>query len=367
MQAQNAKTNWIEQHPLLFAFGISVIVNVILFFFGERLLSMGGLKNPDLLQHLAQSPERIIELTSLDVNNPMLKAPDEIKIKPEQQMPMLFIEVDPSKAVQEAPENTKFYAAQSTLASNPDSKIDSELPKIDGKQTKITRAFDAERTKPKPIPVLPSPPPQAKIEAQPNTEPMDKPHQLAMQQVKGEFSKQKQNPAEEMKKEPGDLDQKIPAQNPPQESQPEIKPVPRPRPASLAEAKLREGSNISPGEKMKLEGGVADISRDFSFAAKGTPLGEYEARMIDAIRNKWYALLEDRPGRPHGHVTIEFYLYPNGAVRNVKITEQDVGELYSYLCQSAVSSPAPYEKWPADVRAAIGAEYHYIRFNFYYQ
>ncbi len=361
MQAQNAKANWIEQHPLLFALSISLALHVVLFLFGGTLLSMAILKNPDLLKQIAQSPERIIELTAQELR-PTPPQREQAKQEAERQMPMLFIEVDPSKAVKEAPENTKFYAAQSTLASNPDTKLDTDLPKIDGKQTQITRAFDAPRSQPKPMPLQPSPPPQAKVEAQPKKEIADQPREQAKQKA----SEQKQNSAEQVKQAPGDLDRKIPPQTPAQTAAAAETPAAPPaRPKTLTEARLRQSDSRPPGEKMKQEGGARNISSDFSFSAKGTPLGDYDARIVDAIRTKWYALLDGKSS-PRGHVTIEFRLYSNGAVRNVKTTEKDVDELFAYLCQSAIITPAPYEKWPDAVRTAVGMDYRDVKFTFFY-
>lgn len=355
MQAQNAKTNWIEQHPLLFALAISLGLHVVLFFFGGALLSMAILKNPDLLKQIAQSPERIIELTAQELR------PSPPKLEQERQMPMLFIEVDPSKAVKEAPENTKFYSAQSTLASNPDTKIDSELPKIDGKQTQITRAFEAPRSQPKPAPLQPSPAQQAKVESQPQKETPDKPREQIKQAAKPMVTEQREKNTDLAKQETGELD----AKKSPQEATAESPPAPPARPKNLTEARLRQSDTRPPGEKMKLDGGVKSISSDFSFSAKGTPLGDYDARIVDAIRTKWYALLENRTS-PRGHVTIEFRLHSNGSVSHMKTTEQDVGDLFAFLCQNAIMTPAPYEKWSEEVRSAVRQDYRDVKFTFFY-
>lgn len=273
--------------------------------------------------------------------------------------------MDPSKAVAQEPENTKFYAAQSTLASNPDSKLDTTLPKIDGKQTQIVRAFDAPRSQPKPVALQPTPQAEQRVDAQPKKEVADKPRPEVKQIAKA--TPEKQFPESKEKQNPGDLDPKTQPktnpQPPAQESSTEA--APKPRPKTITEARLRQSDSRPPGEKSKQDGGVKDISSDFSFAAKGTPLGDYDARIVDAIRTKWYALLDGKTS-PRGHVTIEFRLYSNGSVRNVKTTEKDVDELFAYLCQSAIITPAPYEKWPESVRAIIGKDYRDVKFTFFY-
>ena len=363
MQANSKKMEWIEQHPLLFALSISVALHIVLFFVGGTLVGLAVLKNPQLLEQIAESPERIIQLTAEELQpSPLLL--ESTKIQQQQPDPMLFIEVDPTKAATEDPENTKFYAAQSTLASNPDSKLDTTLPKIDGKQTQITRAFDAQRSQSKPAPLQPTPQPQQKVEAQPQKEAVQKPHPEVKQLAKA--SPERQFPEEKEKQTPGDLDQKTQPKSKPQQAQdkPEAS-APKTRPKTITEARLLQSDSRPPGEKSKQDGGVKDISSDFSYAAKGTPLGDYDARIVDAIRTKWYALLDGKAS-PRGHVTIEFRLYSNGSVRNVKTTDKDVDELFSYLCQSAIITPAPYEKWPDAVRAIIGRDYRDVKFTFYY-
>ena len=38
-----------------------------------------------------------------------------------------------------------------------------------------------------------------------------------------------------------------------------------------------------------------------------------------------------------------------------------------YLCQRAVLDPAPFEKWPSDMRRIIGSDRREVRFTFYYE
>ncbi len=349
---------WIEQHPVLFALGISVVVHIVLITVGATALGIALLRDPELLKQIAQSPEKIIELTarSLDSTPPPELIPIPVQ---EKEMPLLFIEVDPSQTAKDAPDKTKYYAAQNTLAANPDTKLDTDTPKIDGKQTQIIRAFEVPR-QPKAAPLQPSAP-QAKIEAQPqkNISP-------AEQAAKSQKA-QPNNLTEQAKQERGDLEKLRQAQTKQEAKKALEEAAPRSRPKTLAEARMRENDSRPQGEQMKQEGGVRrqDVT---SLAAKGTPLGEYDAKIIEAIKNKWYSLLDDsKHSRDRkGVVVIEFRLYSNGAVRDVRIANEDVGEFLSYLCQSAVATPAPYEKWPEDVRAAVGKDYRDVKFSFFY-
>ncbi len=351
---------WMEQHPVLFALGISVAVHLILITLGTSVLGVALLRDPELLKQIAQSPEKIIELTARSLE--MTRPPELQPPAPEKQMPMLFIEVDPSMAVKEASEKSKYYAAQNTLAANPDTRLDTDQPKIDGTQTQIIRAFEAPKSQPKPIPLQPASQTQAKVEAQPQ-----KKAPTAEQAARNQQA-QKQSLLEQAKQERGDLEKLRPAQKAQEQKQAAEETVPRPRPKTVALAKAQKGDARPPGERMKQDGGVKRADLDSSLTANSTPLGQYDAQIIDAIRTKWFALLEDsKHARDRkGVVVIEFRIYSNGTVRDVRTADEDVGEFLAYLCQSAIISPAPYLKWPDDVRAAVGKDYRDVRFTFFY-
>ena len=50
----------------------------------------------------------------------------------------------------------------------------------------------------------------------------------------------------------------------------------------------------------------------------------------------------------------------------MKLVESGVGEIYSTLCELAISKPAPFEKWPSDMRRMVGENFRDVRFTFYY-
>lgn len=347
-----------EQHDLLFALGVSVAVHLFLIAF---VMGVVLLRDPELLKQIAQSPEKFIELTAKSLEEPVLTSPPP-QLQTPQEMPMLFIEVDPSMAVSEPSEKSKYYAAQNTLAANPDTRFDTDQPKIEGTQTQIIRAFEAPRSQPKPMPLQPSPA-QAKVEAQPQ-----KKAPTAEQQAARNQQAQKKSLLEQARQERGDLEELRPAQKAQEQKQATEETVPRQRPKTVAMAKAQKGDARPPGERMKQDGGVKRADLDSSLTANSTPLGQYDAQIIDAIRTKWYALLEDsKHARDRkGVVVIEFRIYSNGTVRDVRTADEDVGEFLAYLCQSAIISPAPYLKWPAEVRAAVGKDYRDVRFTFFY-
>jgi hypothetical protein len=65
-------------------------------------------------------------------------------------------------------------------------------------------------------------------------------------------------------------------------------------------------------------------------------------------------------------VVVKFQLTSTGEIREIDIEEDTVGVIQSLLCQRAISDPAPYGKWPNDMRRLVGADYRNIRFTFYY-
>jgi hypothetical protein len=50
----------------------------------------------------------------------------------------------------------------------------------------------------------------------------------------------------------------------------------------------------------------------------------------------------------------------------MKVNDNNVGELLCLLCQRAVLDPAPYARWPSDMRRVIGDNYREVTFTFYY-
>ena len=257
---------------------------------------------------------------------------------------LTFVEVDPSQAVTEPPRDAKFYSAQSTKAANPDASKDTATPKIDGSQTHVIQTADNPRSRQfplQPAPPKPSPP------AEP---PAEKP------QPKPETPPEKPPP-------PGDMAMvKIPAPPTTPEKPPE-KPEEHQRPHTIAEAQQLAGM------KFKQDGGVDHRRQDVSLDTKGSPLGEYDTRLVAIIRQHWYDLIDRHGVAPDrvGKVVVQFRLNDNGSISDAKVIENDVTQLLSYLCEAAIQEPAPYDPWPSDMKRMIDARYREVTFTFYYE
>ena len=101
---------------------------------------------------------------------------------------------------------------------------------------------------------------------------------------------------------------------------------------------------------------------------KRTAFGDYDSAFIAAVQQRWYDLLESA-NIPHraGKVLLEFRLSYDGRVTEMKVNDNEVGEVLSSICRRAVLDPAPFAKWPTDMRRMVGANFRDVTFTFYYQ
>jgi hypothetical protein len=292
----------------------------------------------------------------------------------ERAIPIQFVDVDPSQATTEAPPKTEYYSAVSSLAANRDTSRDTDTPEIDGTQDKVRKTMDTERARiPQPLqpaPVAPQQPqdgispevvkPQpvttTPVPPLPETRPLTPPNPVS---PRGETLIAKANPV---------VAPAVTARvSTPAEPAPPVRTRPRTVAAAMAQRQLNPSSALV-GEKMKQEGGVRRFSIASSLDVQASPLGNYDARFIAAVQQCWYGLLEeqryslDRMGK----VTIDFRLTADGRIADLKTAHSDVGEIYSTICELAIRKPAPYEKWPNDVRKMVGGNARDVRFTFYY-
>jgi len=266
------------------------------------------------------------------------------KAKPRVQdrtIPMTFVEVDPETATAEAPKDTKYYSSKNSKAANPEPK-DQPKPKVDGKQEQVVRLMD--NPKPMPFPLQPAPPKPAKPEEPAEPKPKSEaPGDLALVRPK---------------------DPKPPSDGLLDTTTGQTLPPPKERPRTLAAARAQKA--MLSGEKIKQEGGM-DARGKVSFDARATPFGEYDAAFIAAVEQCWHILLDEHQGTQRsGKVVVDFRLTYDGRITDMKVQDNDVGEILSMLCQSAILNPQPYPRWPAQMRQTISGNYREIRFTFYY-
>jgi outer membrane biosynthesis protein TonB len=261
----------------------------------------------------------------------------------EQQIVLQFIEVDPKQA--EEPKDAKYYSNANSQPANPDTTLDANTPKVDGTQDKVPQPRDVVNT---------PPPPREPEVMQPAVKPTKQVANAAPAPAKPEepVGDTKENTLTPDEKAQRDLTMTRPA-------------APQ-RPRTVADARAQKG--IVEGPKMKQDGGVKKYALEMSPAAKMTPFGSYDAMFIAAVQKRWFDILAARSYSDDrtGHVIIEFKLYKDGRIVDLKVAENDVTETLSWACQRAILDPAPYAPFPPDLKRLLGGDYREVRFTFYY-
>lgn len=327
--------------------------------------------------------------------------------EPWEEIPLQFVEVDPLAVSPEAPPDTRFYSTANTLAANPDPpKVTRPLPKIDGRRENTLKTFDTTQPSPTPPPpapkevIKPAPAPEPVAAAKPEKEdtqetpPAAPPKPVVAQKPKPELKPElkpepKPRPKRETPPVPVVQEPLIPppgetllAKADPKAVQPEFRdPVepqavqPQPpapeaakprRPRTLAEARANKGAIV--GERTLQEGGTERTALQSSLNVKASPLGDYNYRMVLAVQDRWYRLLEERRYalERQGQVVITFDLHADGTITAVTTKDSNVGEVLSFLCELAVMQPAPFGKWPTEIRRQIGGDIIPVTFTFNY-
>jgi outer membrane biosynthesis protein TonB len=303
-------------HPVFRSFGVSILIHSLLF--GLFLLSQ------------VFGVERIPIFKIVDAAKEFLMPPPPAVTPRTQEISLVFVEVDPSLAVKEAPQDAKFYSAVSTEAANPTIAKESLL-----------KVLEHSRSKAQPL--------------QPNPE-----TEKTADKVEEARSKKKETVGDLALAKPQEKPEKDlgKAESGKGEGAVDTK---KPRPRTLSEAKA--GSR---GEKSKTVGGVPRLDSN-SIAARGTILGDYDARFVDAVKQCWYDLLEPRTIMKPGKVVVEFALHHDGRISDVKIVENHCGEMEALFCETAITKPAPFERWPTDLRRELKGDTREVTFTFYYE
>ena len=256
---------------------------------------------------------------------------------------LVFVDVDPALAEALPPKAPKFYSANNSVAANPNPK-NALVPEIRGRQDKVIKTTPDTRLKPQPL--QPSPPSR----------------QTANASEAKALPKKAYAPGDLVMARPGEKAQE---KNDQSETDTGAEAQPQPlhqRPRTIAEAMAQRGML---GEKSRQEGGVKRVKLDSSLDAMKTSYGDYDREFIDAVRTRWYQLLEDRsPGT--GKVVVEFRLHPDGRVTDLNIAQNEMSDLFGLICAQAIREPAPYRPWPLEMRRDIPKEYRDVTFTFYY-
>ncbi len=243
--------------------------------------------------------------------------------------PLEFATVD--QPALEPPKNAKYYSSHNSHAADLEGKRDTDTPKVDGKQPQMPDTTTTPR--------------QHFDELQP----------MVHQSPPG----QEQEPGNPVS--PGDLTlgNPKPADKPPAD-----------RPRTINEALRR--ANQPPRQMMQQDGGVRSRMGVAALDVKATAFGAYDAALVDAVRQRWYDLL-DRNSYAYdraGSVIVSFRLHADGRVTDLQI-EQDTaddskGGIWAIVCQASIEESAPFGPWPHELLSAVGSNYRDVRFKFFY-
>ena len=241
---------------------------------------------------------------------------------PQNEEQLTLVEV--AQPTTEAPQNAKYYSSQNSRAAD-STKGNKDVPQLKGKQTEVAKTENVPR------------PDFNKLQA---ASPAPRPNNAT--------------PV----KPPGDLTLGKPQDTKPQEQQ---------RPRTMKQASEQQAHRL-PGVQMKQEGGTQRPALVPSFDVKATPFGAYDAAFIEAVTQRWYDLLDSRQFAMDrsGKVMLRFHLNYDGSIADMKVLGNTVGDILGYVCQKAVTDPAPFAPWPGDMRRMIGENYREITFTFYY-
>ncbi len=314
--------DWAMRYPMVTAFCLSLFLHSSFYGFWKWGDYLGWWKHQatwllDITKHKKPAVSKL----------PKFLQPKQIQVPVRQEIPLTFLEVDPSTAVKEPPKDAKYYAVKNTVASNPDPIQETTIPKIDGTQNKVPRIENVPKPGPQPL--------------QPALPPEPKPEQPA---------KPKDLLGDTMFKRPTPDDGTGLKQD---------------RPRRVADVQPPDRRLVGP--KLRQVGGVQRRGR-FSLDAVESPFAAYDSYIIAAIQKRWYDLIDSAPfAQRTGKVVLEFKLNYDGRITDLKMNDNEVGELLATLCQRAITDPSPYNPWPEDMRKQVGKNYREVLFTFYYE
>ena len=320
-----------KENPLVLAALISLVVHLTLFAGWKMNQRYHWFKNHPLPNWLTKVSQKLAP-----------PAPKSFPLQAKNEVPLIFVDVDPRLSVKEPPKDAKFYGPANAQAASPEVKVVSELPEVKGKQEKVIKT--TENSKSKAQPLQPSPPPPEKIEEQ-EVKPAPK-----EKQVVGDLAIAK--PQDQIKKATGKSED--------DEAKKEEAPRVRPR-------KLEDVKPGMLGEKMKQSGGARRLALDPSFDVKITSFGNYDREFIEAVQQRWYQLLEGR-STVAGKIVVEFRLNYSGRITDLKVVENTTqNALLEIICSGAIADPSPYRPWPTEMRREMRSDSRDVRFTFYYE
>lgn len=342
--------------PLACAFSLSLGFHILLLVALDLMARSGLFSGNSAVARLAEGKEKpkVSEF--------------EFRLEPETS-PTQFVDANPSQATEEKPEETPYYSVIHAVAGDNSPEDSLDQPEIDGNQDKVLKTTD---TPPSAVSVVAMPAEEASSEeVEEANSPLnpDLPDQLVLEEADNTDATVKEGESERGPHEVAMLRPTVPALdriNLGDSTLSEPKPPKPKRLRTLAAVRQQQAALI--GEKMKQEGGAKRFRLQAMPDLLATPLGDYHAAVIQAIQQRWLDILASIPTarNARGKVVLKFAMKSDGTIIDLEVVEDSVGVIQSLICQKAVSEPAPYGRWPDDMRRMIGNDRLKVQFSFFY-
>jgi hypothetical protein len=323
--------------PLLWALGVSVFLHLLFGLF-YTVVELWVARSPQ------NAPEWAREMVRPTSPAPALSA---VPAEPAwQEIPLEFIEVDPANAVEKETKDARFYSNANTVTGQPvPSEKKLRNPEIAGVQKSVPKTFDTVR----PAQTEPQEQPKLQEKPAPNETPSPQKQQEARKPQPAGGPRENGETELAVAKPNASVERVQDEQKSAEAQQPG---APRRRPIKrLAEA--REQKGVVLGEKMLQEGGTPHFSISPSFDVKSSPFGDYDLRMVAAVQERWWALLEERRYSLErtGKVVLKFNLHGDGTISQLQTVQTDVGETLGFTCEAALLGASPFGRWPTVLKA----------------
>ena len=97
---------------------------------------------------------------------------------------------------------------------------------------------------------------------------------------------------------------------------------------------------------------------------------KYDAAVVDKISWQWGEILNAMTFKtppPVGKIVLEFRLFPDGHVSDLKVDSTNAEESLVAPCKKAVLDSVPFPSWTKEMRQVYTNDYRLIHYTFYYR
>jgi hypothetical protein len=97
---------------------------------------------------------------------------------------------------------------------------------------------------------------------------------------------------------------------------------------------------------------------------------DYDHAVLTKISDHWQQMMDTNlfaTPPPVGQAKLEFRLFSDGRVSDIKVDSATVEERRITLCKQAILDCAPFADWPKEMRQAYTNDYRIIHFTFTFQ